>query len=72
MKVPAGKAVLHLGDEQAGANSRVLKIDSEATGITTTNYTNFTNGDWYNLQGRKVNKAVKGVYIMNGRKVVVK
>ena len=26
----------------------------------------------YNLQGQKVNKAQKGVYIVNGKKVVVK
>ena len=72
VKVPAGKAVLHLGNEQAGANARVLKIDNEATGITTTNYTNDTDGAIFDLSGRKVAKAVKGVYIQNGRKVVVK
>ena len=26
----------------------------------------------YNLQGQKVNKAEKGIYIINGRKVLVK
>ncbi|MBO4905861.1 MAG: hypothetical protein J5486_02350 [Bacteroidaceae bacterium] len=72
VKVPAGKAVLHLGNEQAGAKAMVLKIDGEATGISTTNVTNDTNDVIFDLSGRKVSKAVKGVYIQNGRKVVVK
>jgi uncharacterized repeat protein (TIGR02543 family) len=50
--------------------------DGEQTGITTTNYTNFTNDDdaWYSLDGRKLNgKPTKsGVYVNGGRKVVIK
>ena len=30
------------------------------------------NGKYYNLQGQRVNKAQKGLYIVNGKKVVVK
>ena len=30
------------------------------------------NGEFYNLNGQKVNKAQKGLYIINGKKVVVK
>ena len=44
--------------------------------ISTTNYTNFTNSDdaWYSLDGRKlVGKPAKaGIYVNNGRKVVIK
>ena len=72
VKVPAGKAVLHLGDEQPGANARVLKIDAETTGITTMQNTGNTNDSIFDLQGRKVSKATKGLYIVNGRKVVIK
>ena len=54
-----------------------------ATGITTTNYTNFTNSDnaWYDMQGRKVangqwsmvnGQLKKGLYIYNGKKRVIK
>lgn len=50
--------------------------DERTQGITTTNYTNFTNssGAWYTLDGRKLNgKPTKsGVYVNSGRKVVVK
>ena len=58
-----------------GVNARVINlVFGDATKITTTNYTNFTNGDWYDLNGRKLNAipTKKGVYIMNGKKVVVK
>ena len=33
---------------------------------------NELNGDIYDLQGRKVNHAQKGVFIQNGKKVLVK
>jgi len=74
VKVPAGKAVLHLGNDQAGANSRVLKIDAEATGIESlTPALSEGEGVFYDLNGRKVNAPTKkGVYLFNGRKVVVK
>ena len=54
------------------ARSFVLNIDGESTGITTTDFTDSTDGSWYDLQGRKVNAAQKGVYIQNGKKVVNK
>lgn len=48
--------------------------DNEATGIfSTTNYTNEA-GVWYDLQGRKLDTkpTAKGVYIVNGRKAIIK
>ena len=61
----------------AAANSKItLNLDDETTGITTTNATNYTNGDdsWYSLDGRKLvqQPTRKGVYIQNGRAVVIK
>ncbi len=50
--------------------------DDEATGIiSTTNYTNDTNSDaWFTLDGRKLSgkPTAKGLYIVNGKKVIVK
>jgi hypothetical protein len=68
------------GDMASSAPIRAFVLnfgeDGEAQGITTTNYTNFTNssGAWYTLDGVKLDKMPtrKGVYIMNGRKVVIK
>ena len=58
-----------------GVNARVINlVFGDATKITTTNFTNFTNGVFYDLNGRKLQSVPtkKGVYIMNGKKVVVK
>ena len=41
------------------------------TGINTVN-AKAENGEVYNLQGQKVEKAQKGLYIVNGKKMVVK
>jgi hypothetical protein len=72
------RAYFQLKNVPAGVRSFVLNIDGEATGITTTNDTNDTNSV-YDLQGRQIvnRKSVnrqfsKGVYIQNGKKVVVK
>ena len=75
VKVPAGKAVLHLGNEQAGARSQILKIEGEATGLKAIDNSQLTidNGAWYTIDGRKVTAPTKkGIYIQNGKKVVVK
>ena len=69
-EIPSCKAVMHI----AGASARIINLVSEeTTKITNTNLTNLTNGDWYTIDGRKVNAPTKkGIYIMNGKKVVVK
>ena len=59
----------------SNSNARMINlVFDETTKITNTNITNLTNGNWYDLNGRKLDKmpTKKGVYIMNGRKVVVK
>ncbi len=55
-------------------SARITLVFDETTKITNTNITNITNGDWYDLNGRKLQgiPTKKGVYIMNGKKVVVR
>ena len=49
------------------------KKDSASTGIKTVSTARGkADGAWYNLQGMRVEKPSKGVFIHNGRKVVVK
>ncbi len=73
VKVPAGKAVLHLGNDQAGARALVLGIDDSATGVNEVIEVKEVNDDrFYDLSGRRVSKPTKGMYIINGRKVIVK
>jgi hypothetical protein len=54
----------------------VLDFDDDvATGITTTNFTDYTDSDaWYTLDGRKLvgKPTTKGIFINKGRKVVIK
>ena len=54
-------------------SARITIVFDDATKIANTNITNITNGNWYTIDGRKVNApSKKGIYIMNGKKVVVK
>ena len=68
-KVPAGKAYL-----QAPSNSRILtfSFDGEATGISTVNTVESQKQAVYTLQGQRVTTMNKGLYIINGKKVMIK
>ena len=72
IEVGPNKAWLSINNSNARAISIVF--DDETTKIANTNLTNITNGNWYDLNGRKLDKmpTKKGVYLFNGRKVVVK
>jgi hypothetical protein len=70
-EVPSCKAVMHI----AGASARVITIDfDEATGVGSIENGKLTIDNWYDLNGRKLQgmPTKKGLYIMNGKKVVVK
>ena len=69
------RAYFQLKGDATSARSFSMDFgDGETTSIKTTNFTNYTNSEeWYDLQGRRVNGAAKkGVYIVNGKKTVVK
>ena len=71
------KNELTAGDPASGVRAFNLNFgDGEASGITTTNYTNLTNYSdaWYTVNGVKLDgKPTKaGLYINNGRKIVIK
>ena len=59
---------------QSGAASKEFVnviFDSNTTGISNVNNQgNAANDIIYDLSGRRVNKARKGVYIINGKKIV--
>ena len=72
IEVGPNKAWLSVNTGEPSARI-TLVFDDETTKIANTNITNITNGDWYTIDGRKVNApSKKGIYIMNGKKVVVK
>lgn len=66
--IPAGKAYLEV---PAGSAAKFFGLDSEATGINSVK-TAKADGAYYTLEGVKTTKPVKGIYIHNGKKIVVK
>ena len=73
IEIGANKAWLSVNTGEPSARI-MLVFDDETTKIANTNLTNLTNGEWYDLNGRKLNgmPTKKGIYMNNGRKVVVK
>ena len=71
-EVPACRAILKVakGDAAAAASRLDIVIDG-FTGINAVK-ADLNNAQIYDMQGRKVNNAQKGVYIVNGKKVVIK
>lgn len=71
LQIPAGKAYLHIGSgEDAPA---ILPFDAETTGISATlKNSEKANKEIFNLAGQRVSQPTKGLYIVGGRKVVVK
>ena len=60
--------------EDADPSKLAITIDGQtiATGIDAVEMLNELNGNVYDLQGRKVNSAKKGIFIQNGKKVAIK
>ena len=66
--IPAGKAYLMV---ENGTAAKFFGLDGEATGINSVK-TVKADGAYYTLEGVKTTKPVKGLYIHNGKKIVVK
>lgn len=73
--VPGNKAFLVLTDAEAQAKGFILTFeDGSTTGIETveTSKGSIEDGVYYDLQGRRVENPTRGIYIVNGKKVVIK
>ena len=75
----ANKAYLIYGDpesddpEQGGSNAREFLSFGDTTGINDVRgQKEDVRGEYYDLQGRRVSQPTKGLYIVNGKKVVIK
>ena len=55
----------NIGGGEGTTSLREVKTDG-------VNNEKWTDGEWYTLQGQRVAKPAKGLYILNGKKVVVK
>ena len=68
-KVPAGKAYLQTG----GSSPEFIEISGDVTGIEAPEITKAVeDGVFYNLAGQRVVQPTKGLYIVNGKKVIIK
>lgn len=71
LRIPAGKAYLHFNSDARA----FLLFASETNGISTSlmnNEQRINDNAVYNLRGQRVSQPTKGLYIINGKKVVVK
>lgn len=69
--VKGGKAYYHLVDGGAASMGFVFDFEGQTTGVESIEV-NADNQVIYDLSGRRVAKAGKGLYIINGKKVLVK
>lgn len=71
---PAG--IIYLATINSSSAHEFLSLDfdeeSETTAIENVNRETITNNQCFDLQGRKVAQPTKGLYIVNGKKVVIK
>lgn len=73
--VAANRAYLHIATSlapDAAARMAMVFGDDEVTGVHNLNVNDNLNNEVYDLQGRRVMNAQKGLYIVNGKKVVIK
>ena len=71
--VGANKAWLSISSQQAPTARQISIVFGDATSISAVSGSPADDNSFYDLSGRKVTKPTKkGVYIMNGKKVVVK
>ena len=70
--IPAGKALLPASEIPAAARELTFIFDGETTGIEQVESSKMNVEGIYNLNGQKVQNLTKGLYIMNGKKVVIK
>lgn len=72
----SGKAYLKVDNEDVPAAARafgfVFEDEGEVTGIHSVSNSVLTTDQVFDLQGRRVAQPTKGLYIMNGRKVIFK
>ena len=68
----AGKSYLH-ADADLSARLFIDFSEGETTGIASVGKTQTTaNNEFYNLAGQRVAQPTKGLYIVNGKKVIIK
>ena len=68
----AGRVYLPVGATVAGAHEFCGFIEDGTTAILSIDDFKANVGPFYDLQGRRVDNPTKGIYIVNGKKIVIK
>ena len=68
--IAANKAYLHLSGSATA--QEFFAFDETVTGVDSINAQDSEEEKVYDLQGRRIAKPAKGVYIVNGKKVIMK
>ena len=71
-KLGAGRVYLHVEANVEGANEFCAFFEDTTDAIQAIESAEQLVGPYYDLQGRRVEKPTKGVYIVNGQKVIIK
>ena len=66
----ANRAFMILEENMAEANIAIVDYETWLNGITEVSTNNVENNTIYDIQGRIVNNPTKGLYIVNGKKMV--
>ena len=71
--IPAHRCYLLIPD-QIASGTRSFGIDhgDGTTALREVKGEKWADGEWYTLQGQRIAKPAKGLYILNGKKVVIK
>jgi len=73
--IPANKAylkVLKSSIDESPSRALTVKFGDEATGINAIKSEEMKDNSVYNLSGQRVSQPTKGLYIVNGKKVIIK
>lgn len=71
--IGANKAYLQVSTSMLAREVLIISFDEETNGVKEVNGVKDVNDDsYFDLQGRKVTQPTKGLYIMNGKKYVIR
>lgn len=70
--IPAGHAYLQVSNNARTRSALSISGGDGTTGINTLEEESANDGAIYNLSGQRVKMPTKGIYIINGKKVIVK
>ena len=69
--IPSGKAYLEIPTPTAGARD-FIGFGDDVTGVNEVKVQKEVRGEYFNLNGQRVAQPTNGLYIVNGKKVIVK